>query len=102
METVKKARVYNKPNGTRRVSARLVNGNLIGQPAQTKWAKEKVWDVSWYNFRDQKWEPEGGKLTYRQAYARALHQSNTYPYSKVGVVLVPALTKALKKAKADA
>jgi len=98
METVKKAsRAYNKPNGTRRVSARQVNGNLLSQEAQTKWSREKVWDVAWFNFRTEKWELEGQEKTYRQAYARALHQSNAYPYSKIGVVLVPALIRKLKK-----
>ena len=97
METAKKSRVYNKPNGTRRVSARLVNGNLLSQETQTKWSQAKVWDVSWYNFREKRWETEGKKLTYRQAYARALHQSNAYPYSKIGVVLVPTHTKSARK-----
>lgn len=84
-------------NGSRTVNAHLVNGNLVGQSAQTKWAKEPVWDASFFNFQTNKWEPEGERRTYRQAYARASYLSRQNPYCKVGVVLVPGATKALRK-----
>lgn len=100
METAKKG--GRAPvNGQRKVSARLVNGHLVGQSAQTKWSKFKVWDVSWYNFLQKKWVPEGGELTYRQAYARASYLAKNNPYSQLSIVLVPGLTKKLNKVKTE-
>lgn len=102
METAKKGGKA-PVNGTRKVSAHLVNGNLISQDAQTKWSRQRVWDVSWYNFQTNKWEPEAQKpLTYRQAYARALYLTRTNPYNKIGVVLVPGYSKIKPKESVDA
>lgn len=49
---------------------------------------EATWDVRWYNFRDDQWEREGERLTYRQAYNRAYNLTKTSPYAKIGVCLV--------------
>jgi hypothetical protein len=98
METSKKyTRGGKSPaNGDRLISARLANGNLIGQQAQTKWSKEKVWDASFFNFHTNKWEPEGEPRTYRQAYARATYLRRHNPYCEVGVILMPGYSRIKK------
>lgn len=84
METVKKAR-------RRGVVTVGVNngksGNLSPDILKAR-RDEATWDVQWYNFRDQKWEREGRRLTYRQAYDRAYTQTRANPYAKIGVVLL--------------
>lgn len=97
METVKKTGGKVPVNGSRTINAFLVNGNLVGPSAQAKWAKAPVWDASFYNFQTRKWEPEGKRLTYRQAYARANYLGRQNPRCKLGVVFVTGATRALKK-----
>jgi hypothetical protein len=50
--------------------------------------EDTTWDTQWYNFRDQKWDRDGDRLTYRQAYNRAYHLSRQNPYAKIGVLLI--------------
>jgi hypothetical protein len=102
METTRKVRLGNTPNGSRRVSARSVNGNLVSAATQAKWKAEPVWDVGWFNFGTDKWESEGKSLTYRQAYNRAHYQAKTYPFSKVGVLFVPGKARKGKKVNGTA
>lgn len=102
METTRKFKPGNKPNGSRRVSARSVNGNLVSPETQLKWKAEQVWDVGWFNYSTDKWETEGNTLTYRQAYNRALSQAKKYPYSNVGILFVPGKARKGKKVNGTA
>lgn len=85
METVKRAR------RTGVVSVGIANGRPVSREVMNRRKNEEAWDVRWYNFRDQKWEREGERVTYRQAYNRAYNLTKTNPYAKIGVVLLPGI-----------
>jgi hypothetical protein len=84
METVKKSR------RTGVVSVGVANGKsgTLSPDVIRARKDERTWDVRWYNFQDQKWEREGERLTYRQAYAKAYNLGKANPYAKIGVVLI--------------
>ena len=46
-----------------------------------------MWHVRWYTFQTKKWDSEGEKLTYRQAYNRAYALSKNNPYCRIDVAL---------------
>lgn len=85
METAKRA---NKRR-TNVVHIGVNNGREGIKPEVLKARRDDTtWDVRWYNFLEKKWEREGDRLTYKQAYQRAYTQQRTNPYAKIGVCLV--------------
>lgn len=103
METVKKT-------GKRRkdvVTVQIANGNPITPDVLNRRRDEEAWDVQWYNFQEKKWEREGNRLTYKQAYAAAWHRGKANPYAKIAVGLLPGVapgvnSRTLNGSKVDA
>jgi hypothetical protein len=87
METVKKY-ARKVPYGTR-VTVTLANGHRPTPEVIKRRREDESWDVQWFNFRENKWEREGERMTYVKAYRRAHNLGKSNPYAKIGVVLLP-------------
>ena len=68
-------------------TAKSFTGAPVTPETKRKYRDEPVWHVRWYNFQTKKWDSEGDKLTYRQAYNRAYALSKNNPYCRIDVAL---------------
>jgi hypothetical protein len=70
-------------------NARTANGKTVTRAVKAKNRKTPTWDVRRYNFLKQKWEREGLRLTYDQAYQRAYGLRKRNPYTLLDVYFIP-------------
>lgn len=62
-------------------------GAPVTPETKKKYRDKPVWHVRWFNFQTNKWESEGERLTYRQAYNRAYSQAKKNPYCRIDAAL---------------
>jgi hypothetical protein len=62
-------------------------GTPVTPKTKKKYRDKPVWHVRWFNFQTNKWESEGERLTYKQAYNRAYSQARKNPYCRIDLAL---------------
>lgn len=78
--------------------AKKFDGGAITAHTRKKFANDAMWDTRVYNHLTKKWEREGRRLTYKQAYNRLNYRQKTNPYAEFQVFLIPGRRPARKLA----